>query len=127
MKEQIVKWLRSLPGVSNVKPVTLAIGKQTWKGAVYTTQDRDRRYYLVGDRPRPERKTCYRFASDHRDWYVESYLDNYDDLHEAQKEYHPFGNHWLLSVWDVPGRPFNRIDDGLPEYHREHQVDVEIG
>ena len=49
MKEQVAKWLRNALGVTDVSPVTVTLGKQTWKGAIYTRHN-ERRYYLISKR-----------------------------------------------------------------------------
>ena len=118
MKEQVAKWLRNIPGITDVSPVTVAIGKSTWEGAVYT-QRNERRYYLVGKRPHAKGpETCYLFAPDPRDWYVAGWVQNYDELPPVQQNYHPFGNHFLLKVWAVIRRR---------PTHRWRWAEVEIG
>jgi len=114
MKEQIAEWLRSLEGTTDVEPVILTIGMQTWFGAVYTQRGKQH-YYLVGFRPHQRGpKTCYRFAGDDRDWYVACYMNNYNDLPPVPKSYHPFGNNWMMMAWDAPGS----IDNGEKPYRR---------
>jgi hypothetical protein len=103
MKEQVAEWLRSLDTISEVEPVTLTIGKESWEGAVYTQRGR-RRYYLVGELPKHygrSPKSCYRFPETSDDWYVACFLDNYAHIEEVKKHHHPFGNNWIMMRWDV--------------------------
>jgi hypothetical protein len=112
MKEQVAEWLRSLQSITVVEPITLTIGKQTWEGAVYT-QGGQRRYYLVGELPKTWRKVCFRFGDSQLDWFVSGYLQD-PGLITRHKQYHPFGNNWMLKAWDIPDRPESTIDDHEP-------------
>ena len=96
MKEQVAEWLRTIFGVSDVSPVTLTIGKQSWEGALYK-QDDAWGYYLVGDPPR-HTKTCYQFTENGRDWYLSAYQTDPVYLSEC-KEFHPFGKNWMMRAW----------------------------
>ncbi len=106
--QEVADWLGSLPGVTDASPVTLTICGERWPGAVYM-KDGSWKYYLVGELPKSVRgpKTCYQFNGDDRDWYISGYLQDAEHLQECQKQYNPFGNHWVLMPWDVPGK----IDD----------------
>lgn len=119
----VVDWLHTCEGVTEVNAVTLAIGNETWEGARYK-QRGEYHYYLLGKLPKwygKGRKTCCRFGEDGRDWYVAGYMQKADELAEHQKKYHPFGNHWMLMAWNAPGK----IDDHENMYRRL-PVDVEV-
>lgn len=116
MKNKVAEWLRSLPGTSDVEPVTITIGTQTWEGARYTQYGRDH-FYLVGDLPKSflkGPKTCYRLPDDAHDWYVATYMAKFDALEEHFKEFHPFGNSWMMMPWDCGGF----IDEHEKTYRR---------
>ncbi|MHC4297973.1 MAG: hypothetical protein ACYS7Y_11770 [Planctomycetota bacterium] len=116
LNEHVAEWLNSLPGIEDASPITLTIRGKTWEGAVYTQRD-IRRYCLVGARPKCHSRSsrvCFRLHGDDRDWYVASYLKDYDDLTEAQKVHHPFGQTWFMMPWNSPGK----IDDGMRKYTR---------
>jgi hypothetical protein len=116
MKNKVAEWLCSLPGTTDVEPVTLTIDDETWEGARYTQRDQVR-YYLVGLRPKSHKCRsacdCYRLPGDHRDWYVASYLDK-ELTDKTKQKYHPFGVNWIMMPWDAPGR----IDDCVKRYRR---------
>jgi hypothetical protein len=97
-QEKIVQWLQRMD-YTHVMPVTLVIDEKQYEGAAYT-QGKERHFYLAGNRPQPVVETCYRFEGNQRDWYVASYLDNYDGLTPSQQEFHPVGNNWVLVAWD---------------------------
>jgi len=119
MKNKVATWLRSLPGVTNVEPATVTIGKQTWDGARYTQYDR-RHFYLVGDLPKSFLRgpnTSYQLPEDARDWYVACYMAEFDDLEDRFKVFHPFGNHWIMM-------PAFAIHDGHDQTYRRMKATI---
>ena len=110
LKNKVAEWLESLEDVTEVEPVTLTIGTQTWEGAVYTLRGQ-RSYYLAGDLPKSYagQRTCYRLPGDDRDWYVACYMEA-DRLTPEFKQHHSFGANWMMRCWTVSGK----IDDYAP-------------
>lgn len=130
MKERIAAWLENLLDTSDVKPVKVTIGNKTWEGAVYTQHD-EQRFYLVGKLPKRYGKVCYlinEVAEIVKIWKHEWFIGGYrEGLEPGQKEDHPFGSHWLLVPWNIPGDPESKIDDYEDTPHTRVYVDLEIG
>lgn len=115
IKEQVAEWLRTLPGTSDVSPITLTIDEQTWEGAAYT-QGGKKGLYLIGDRPR-HTNTCFRFTGDGTDWYMSAYLANPVYLSKRRKKFHPFGKNWMMRPWTCKTKI-----DAHTKYHRQDVV-----
>lgn len=113
----LVEWLQSLPDVRNVRPVKVAIGKETYEGAYYQ-QGRRMCFYLLGHLPKTYRKSsheCYTWTESPNEWYISSYTDA-NCFSEEFKHHHPFGYMFQVSPWDVSGkiddyerRPYRRV------------------
>lgn len=112
LKDRVAAWLIST-GVDWADPITLTIKEQSWEGAMYRQQG-IQQYYLVGMHPEPKQGVYYQVAGNNNDWYLAAYLDNYDDIRDRSKRYHPFGNNWILKAWTLPCA----IDEGEPKHPR---------
>ena len=98
--ERVAEWLRGCPDTSEVSPVTVTIGKQTYHGATYRQRGQES-IYLVGDLPASYRHSthvAYRFADDLREWYIGCYWQG-ETCPADQKHYHPFGHTFILFPW----------------------------
>lgn len=133
MKKKVAAWLESLLDTSDVKPVKVTIGSKTWEGAVYTVDD-EQKFYLVGKLPNRYGKVCYNINEIaevvkpwNYEWFVGGYIDNYEELGPEYQKYHPFGNHWLLVPWNIPGDPKSKIDDHENTPHTRVHIELEIG
>ena len=96
MKDQVAKWLQSLHRTQSVRPCVVAIGKDTYEGAMYECVGEyvanmdaivhgerrvgdiyiQRSIYLVGDVPavvKERRRTCFTFEG--QDWFLASHGD----------------------------------------------------
>ncbi len=120
---------------TNVRPVVLTIGDQTYDAAFYddSALTPATRLYVVGVRP-PERvagaKVCYRVPGDDRDWYVAAFIDEVPDQF---KEFHFEGAaNFILCAWDVPKgdtidqyehRPYTRVTLKIEEVE-DDAVDI---
>ena len=58
MKNKVAEWLRGCPDTSEVSPVTVTIGKQTYHGAKYR-QRGEESIYLVGELPASYRHSTH--------------------------------------------------------------------
>jgi len=100
--DRVAEWLRGCPDTSEVSPVTVTIGKQTYHGARYRQRGQES-IYLVGDLPASYRHSthvAYRFADDSREWYVGCYWQGKSPLAPVdQKYFHPFGHTFILFPW----------------------------
>ena len=99
--EKVAEWLRGCPDTSEVSPVVVTIGKQTYHGAAYRQRGQPG-IYLAGDLPASYRRsthTCFRFADDSRDWFVGCYWQG-ASLRPDQKAFHPFGHSFILLPWE---------------------------
>ncbi len=113
LSKRVAQWLEGISDVSEVRPVTLTIGRQVYHGARYIQRDSEG-FYLVGTLPASylrRKHTVYRFADDPRDWYIGCYWDGRPGqfpLTKAQlKKYHPFGVSFNLFPWDSPLGPID--------------------
>ena len=120
------EYLRTIPTVSEARPVKVTIGRETFEGAFYretlahngepyTTE----KLYLVGTFPasyRRRRKTSYCFPGDEREWYVACYSP--EVIKPEFAAFHPFGKTFILAPWDVPSgeaidkyetKPYTRV------------------
>lgn len=116
--KNVSDYLASLPGVSDVKPVTVTIGRETFSGARYTdtrhytagmmaVQRGERKdgepytrewLYLLGDLPKPYQRStrvAFTMADDKREWYVASYHDGRDAPAKP-----PFTPCFQLAPWE---------------------------
>jgi len=113
LRNEVAQWLNSKNNVTNVREVTVYLGKRYWHGVAYTEGDEDR-YYLLGFHPKQSRPSCYQLspfddkkalAGIQYDWYVGGYYQG------ESTEVHPFGSHWIVVPWIIEGEPDSRIDD----------------
>ena len=104
----LASWLGHTSGVTDVTPIEVTIGRETWPACRYTRNGKTR-YYLVGQRPKGHQRcprVCY--TLDGCEWYVGAYLHTHADRSSiARKIQHPFGPNWMLMPWGPEGR----IDD----------------
>ena len=105
MAEQtLAEWLNTLETVQPRFTVTTTVnlGKETFQGCSYRDTNGDTRLYLLGKLPKSymrRRKTCYSVLA--VDWYVAGYTQG--DIKPEFQAYHPFGEHFLLAMWDPKG------------------------
>jgi len=103
---QLIDWLRAKDNISDIRPVTVTIGAQTWQGAEYTrTMEYSADMMAVIDG-----------RADGLDWYVAAYYQK-DPVEVQFAQFQPFGPNFLLAPWDVPD---TKIDTYEPKpYIRE--------
>jgi hypothetical protein len=118
MREEITKWIASLPGVLEAAPCQVTIQGETWEACRYKREfeagpgARNPGKYVrdaimcVGHLPKAKQKhprsVCFPFEG--KDWYVAGHSST-----EAKNEYQPFGYFFMLMPWDIPD---SKIDDG---------------
>lgn len=134
-RHTLAAYLASLPSIAQIVPGTITIKGTDYECAWYTQTSQpvpsapnqsvshDRRIYCLGKLPACYRRsshTVFRFPADIRDWYIACYMDtaNLHRLKPEQMKYHPFGEMFILSAWQVPDgsaidryetRPYTRI------------------
>lgn len=135
MLMKFVDYLRSIDGVSDVREVTVQVGKSTFDGCRYTMTRDGRtsdRITLLGKRSYHFHKNwVYRVPGDDHDWYICTYWDglkdgqHVEDLPEDQQEmiakYHPFGPTFTLTPWDSENFVHGKgllIDHYEPRYRK---------
>jgi len=100
MKERVKAYLESV-GAKAVQAVNVTIGDETWEGARYH-QDGER-FYLIGKLPKGWKDTgsskVY-FTLDSKEYYIAAYLQDFDRLNKGPRKYHPFGNNWIMYLWE---------------------------
>ena len=99
MKNKIKAWLESIKAKA-AEAVSVTIGDETWEGARYC-QSGNERFYLVGMLPKDwEDKGSSKvyFTFDGKEYHVAAYLQDFVNLAERYREYHPFGNNWIMSL-----------------------------
>jgi hypothetical protein len=85
--------------------ITLHIMGEKWEGIAYLCRGLQT-MYLVGDLPKVwTYKDRVRFRINFRNWYVGAYMDNFDELSDQVKTFHPFGNAWILVQREGPKYP----------------------
>ena len=109
---------------TDVRPVTIYVGEHntTYQGAGYVIEG-ERRYYLVGKRPRFNGETCFVLSRgdlhdlsvNKYDWYIGGYHWRPGSRRTVA---HPFGNHWLMVPWVIPGDDDSKIDDNAEYQYR---------
>lgn len=133
----LLEWLAKC-GKHDIKEVRVTIGDKTFEGARYkqtfnyhitmmacthgekkeTDTYTEDIVYLVGKRPIFKRPTCFPNAADKKDWYIAGYLDDTRKITEHMRQYHPFGENFILRPWEVPSgeaidkyetKPYNRV------------------
>jgi len=96
---ELSEW-RPHPTCRNTKVVKLTIGDQTWEALRYRWLGEDA-IYVLGELPkRWDRNDKHRIILDGEEWVIISYLDTFDGMSPRIQKYHPFGNHWIMSVWE---------------------------
>ena len=106
MKERVKAWLESV-GAKAVQAVSITIGDETWEGARYC-QEGSERFYLVGMLPKgweDTQSSKVYFTLDCKEYCVAAYLQDFDDLAEGPRKYHPFGNNWIMYLWEHDDAP----------------------
>jgi hypothetical protein len=124
--KQVAEWLRGIDSITEVVPVVVTIGNNSWEGARYV-QRGDIHLYLVGDMPKSYQRSSHE-AYPHNDllWYISGWwkgMDARSTITAVQaKEYHPFGKMFMLMPWtcDLP------IDYGEEPYRRVPMTIQEI-
>lgn len=91
----VYEWLRSCSGVTDVRPVKVTIGNETFEGGRYTQRCEDH-IYLLGNLPQNYKKLKGKiaFVVDGVDWYVAAH---YQEV--AETEHQPFGSNFILMPW----------------------------
>jgi hypothetical protein len=114
--KDLVEWLGNCKGVTSVTPVSVKIGRTTYKGALYTQHhlplegarsqeeyDTTSIYLLANDLPPSHKRNpgsvntngIHYVDESGRHWYVAGYM-----LEGGEGSYyHPFGSHFLLGNW----------------------------
>ena len=118
--DAIAAWLRSLTSVTEVKPCTVTIGKQSWPAAFYRQEFKytagmtcvqrgehkagesyfQTGIYCVGKLPQiyvKSKNAC--FPHDDADWYVACYIE---EVKPVVAWAHPFGANFILKAWNLP-------------------------
>lgn len=136
----VAKWLKTLEGVSQVVPVRVRLhdpktqeATAMFDGAAYIQRD-TARIYLLGEHPatykkkgklREKQYVCYTIEGDARDWYVAGYwppLNADETMRDKFKIFHPCGDNFLLTPWEVEG---SKIDDHDQQFSRV-KITVEV-
>lgn len=130
MRNQTLKsWLEAV-NCYDVEPVTVNIGKKSFKGAFYK-QDREplpgaksqesytiEALYCVGKRPYQD---CAYMIGD-AVWYMAAYCDHCDQVHEGAHNFHFSIPNFLLMPCPVSEEPYSLYQ----ELKHRHQVKVEV-
>lgn len=139
--KELVNWLDKC-GCTDLQPVKVLIGNQTWIGCRYTrvlhytasmmavthgdkkADDTytENRIYVIGKLPkgyfgRP--KQCYPFEEN--EWYVSGYMPLKNMTPEVQ-HFHPFGINFILAPWDIKD---SKVDDGEIKPYKRIPMQVE--
>lgn len=141
MHKRIKEWLEEC-GMTDVQSVNVSIDGVVMPGAIYTSPNHNNQefVYVVGDHPHTRRRgkklytrnnICYRVPGDDRDWYIACYF--HPELHKTyfktepkvDPKYQPFGNNFLLSPWDIPGKPDDKIDSFEPRPYERKDMTIE--
>lgn len=127
---EYAEWLRNCEKRHTAaRPVRVTLQGKVYEGGLYTIRDVfqvteracterqvkpgeeyfTHRISLLGERPRPKRKTVYvwphtmpldaRVAESIGEWYVGGWYEGGLDDKEAEKRFHPFGHHFMLHDW----------------------------
>jgi hypothetical protein len=131
---QVAKWLKSIHRTQSIRPCVVAIGTDTYEGAMYECVGEyianmdaivrgernvgdvyiQRSIYLVGDVPavvKERRRTCFTFEG--QDWFLAS--------HSGPSTNAPFGQFLVIDPWTVS----SKIDDDRP--YRRVPMTVKLG
>lgn len=142
LARRVASFLAALPQVRESLPYSVTIGRQTFHGARYREsfaylhdgRDSTGRTFKAGDRYMRESiflvgalpaayqrraKTCFRLIGDSRDWYITCYATEETARDSRYAEYHPFGQTFIISPWDVP--------DGTAIDHYEPKPYTRVG
>jgi len=119
----VANWLKGLPHIHGVEPCTVIIGDVKYPAARYrstTKLDPSTRAYQEGKRtatstmiycvgmlPKAYCQSTHKAFTgiDQYEWYVACYsgvLSKHNQAKQLASEYHPWGNSFQLSPWDVP-------------------------
>jgi hypothetical protein len=109
LSKRVADYLAGLPGVQEVRPIRLAIGRQRYHGAWYR-QARDHNgtpyqqeaCYLVGGLPAAYRRStrvAFILPNSAADWYVACYMPADRAADPKFAAYHPFGATFQLMPW----------------------------
>lgn len=140
---EVAKWLRSLHRIINIQPVCVTLeGLPPYYGAMYrrmgtytegmgacthgiTLKDgsrvvkkpgedytENRTIYLVGRGPQGRKWKKVALTADGQEWYFSSYIIK-ENIKPEHKEFHPFGETFMIAEWEVP--------DGSKIDHYEEQ------
>jgi hypothetical protein len=122
---RLVGWLQSLTGITNVKAGTLKFAGHEYPAAQYERVLREQDggkpdvfVYVIGERPNPVKKgrVCFNLMGSPDEWFVAAHYEG--DVTDI----HPFGPHWLITPWSLPGK----IDaDESKPYRRDNMEFVE--
>jgi hypothetical protein len=98
MKNRVKAWLDGFDSTQYAEAVTVTIGDETWEGARYR-QHGIEKFYLVGPLPEDwgitESGRTY-YTLDGREYCICAYLQDFDSISIALRDYHPFGNNWVM-------------------------------
>jgi hypothetical protein len=131
-RHKIAEWLASLPGNTNVIPVTAEINlSRRYNGASFT-RDGEKMFYFSGKCPIQEEGFCFvvdyfdpeaadAYNPDDYEWYIGGVVQC-----EPCDEY-PFGSHWVLIRWEIPGDDDSQIDDFSGYEYKRLEVLVKEG
>lgn len=140
MHQQLKHYLEECK-MEDVQPVNVSIEGVVLTGAIYFSPHHQKTFvYVIGDHPLIYKKSgkeyakrgvCFRIPNDERDWYIASYF--HPGLHKtyfktepkADPKYQPFGNNFLLSPWDIPGKPDDKIDTYERKPYERRDIKVE--
>ena len=147
---QLIEWLASLVGISNIRPCKVTIDGVTWEGARYTrtsyyTADQDavrwgkkkagdaytqEFIYCLGKLPK-----CYAKRVNDKGHAVlnspkvcfpleglDWYVAGYYQQDSSEyAEYHPFGRYFMVVPWDIPN---SKIDEGEQKPYTRTNIQV---
>jgi hypothetical protein len=96
MKNKVKAFFESRDYVERVHAITLSIGDETWEG-VWCIMDGLTVFYLVGELPADwdEENKLY-FTLGDINFRVRSHMQDFENLEGRYREFHPFGNNWVL-------------------------------
>ena len=140
MQEQLKRWLEEC-GMQDVQPVEVLIDGTAYTGAIYTNPHHGNQsmMYVIGDHPllykkgrKPylKRRVCFTIDGDTRDWYIACYFHPglvqtyFKQTVQAKPEHQPFGNNFIMSAWDIPGKPDDKIDSYEPKPYERRRIEV---